>query len=84
MKITIHYSDGLYGWREAENDTPPGLVTEVPDEVVALWRQADELLRVVQQQLLKLDNELFERNDTQPQTQENGDARRTESETEEG
>ncbi len=83
MKITIHYSDGLYGWREAEDDTDPKHVVDVPDDMIALWRQADELLRVVQQQLLKLDNELFERND-QPQTQENGDARRTESETEEG
>lgn len=68
MKVEIFYSDGSYAYRviddgkELDKLIDNGrTVVEVPDSTVAMWEAVEKLVEVMQKQLLKLDNDAYDK-----------------------
>ena len=58
-RITISYSDGRYGFCRVPEGTPPDpRHVEVPDSTLALWEEISRLDRMVDNQLMQLNEEL--------------------------
>lgn len=65
MRIYIDYSDGRHTWGVAPPEMDSRGTIEVPDSIVALWKAAADLDRVIGEQLLALDNEIHRRRETE-------------------
>lgn len=58
MKIVTTLNDGRYYWREADLGVDKYWV-EVPESTIALWKEIDRLDQVVNDQLLQIDNAIY-------------------------
>ena len=56
--IHVDYADGRFSWREVDPKVWTEAV-EISDERFALWKAAKALDTVIQDQLLALDNAIF-------------------------
>lgn len=61
VRIVTGYEDGSYWWRHPLPGDPEDEIIEVPEDLVLLWEAHAKMDSAIQDQLRRLDTEVWER-----------------------